>query len=80
MIMNKKQTPKKELPHKNGTVYEKYIPVELKPYEGRPGANDHLKYGSLVNGVKIPYRRPGLFCVGVAPTASLAGSARRFPI
>jgi hypothetical protein len=61
-------------------VYEKYIPVELKPYEGRPGANDHLKYGSLVNGVKIPYRRPGLFCVGVAPTASLAGSARRFPI
>lgn len=41
--MNKKQTPEKELPHKNGTMYEKYNPVELKPYEGRPGANDHLK-------------------------------------
>jgi len=31
-----------------------YVPLELKPFTGRPGAMDAFKLPSLYNGVAVP--------------------------
>jgi len=41
-----------------------YDGAELRPYEGRPDANQHMQYGSMVGGKWQPYKPPGLVCTG----------------
>ena len=55
-----------------------YDGAELKPYEGRPDANDHKNFGSVVGGVWQPYKPPGLMCVGIAGPVPITGSQVRF--
>lgn len=40
------------------TKYQKYVPNELKPFDGRPGAMDAFKLPSLMNGVATPRVAP----------------------
>jgi hypothetical protein len=42
-----------------------YIGAELRPFAGRPGAMDAFNLPSLVNGERVPARRPTAQCVGV---------------
>lgn len=56
-----------------------YVPLELRPFEGRPNCNDHEDYGTVINGVWHPYKKPGLHLVGAAgPVVLAAGGGRRF--
>lgn len=55
-----------------------YQGQELRPYEGRPGANDHMKCGTVVNGVHKPYAKPGSMCVGSALVETQGSGQRRF--
>jgi hypothetical protein len=41
-----------------------YTCPELRPFDGRPGANDHMQHGSLRNGVAVPYAPPAPQCTG----------------
>lgn len=43
---------------------ETYSGAELQPFDGRPGCNDHMKFGSLRNGVAVPYAPPAPQCTG----------------
>lgn len=54
-----------ELPINNSTVSGDYIPVELRPFDGRPGAMDAFSLPSVVNGKPVPARRATAQCVGV---------------
>lgn len=47
----------KPLPKKQG--YERYQGIELRPYTGRPDANDHMRHGSMVSGVNVGYKPAG---------------------
>lgn len=58
----------------------RYDGAELKPYEGRPGANDHMKCGTVVNGVHKPYTPPGLMCVGAAGPVPVSGGNRKLAL
>ena len=42
--------------------YEVYVPS--KPFV-RPGSEDALKFPSLVNGERFPYKPPSQGCVGI---------------
>lgn len=54
-----------------------YDGAELRPYEGRPGANDHQQFGSVVNGKQVPYTPPRPVCVGAAgPMNMVHGQVR----
>jgi hypothetical protein len=53
-----------------------YKGEELKPYTGRPDANDHQQCGTIVNGVWKPYTPPGLMCVGISSPVAQQGAAR----
>ena len=56
-----------------------YDGAELRPYSGRPDANDHMNCGTVVGGVWKPYTPPGLHLVGAAgPVVLSAGGGRRF--
>lgn len=50
-------------PYRNGMMTSRYAGKELDPYDGRKGANDFKKYGSMVGGVIRPYAAPGSMCV-----------------
>ena len=65
-----------QIPHKSGTVNGHYMGAELRPYEGRPEANDHMACGSMVGGVWRPYTPPGLMCVGAAGPVAVGGAQR----
>ena len=67
-----------EYPVRTGTAGGTYNGAELKPYTGRPDANDHMACGSMVGGALRPYTPPGLMCVGAAgPVATGGGGTRR---
>lgn len=54
-----------------------YDGSELRQYEGRPGANDHMQHGSVVNGKPVPYTPPRPVCVGAAgPMSMVHGQVR----
>lgn len=55
-----------------------YNGAELKPYTGRPGANDHMQFGSVVNGKTVPYSAPRPVCVGAAGPILSSHSQVRF--
>lgn len=56
-----------------------YDGAELKPYTGRPDANDHMNCGTVVNGTWKPYTPPGLHLVGATgPVVLASGGGRRF--
>lgn len=49
---------------KNSTTSGPYDPVELRPFDGRPGAMDAFLLPSVVNGKHVPARRITAQCVG----------------
>jgi DNA-binding transcriptional ArsR family regulator len=67
-------------PVKNGTSSGFYDGAELRPYDGRPGANDHMQFGSVTNGKWTPYKPPGLMCVGAAGPVPVSIGTRRFAV
>lgn len=62
----------------NGTKRDVYTGCELKPYTGRPDANDHMNFGSVVNGIEVPYTPPRPVCVGVAGPVPLSTGQVRY--
>ena len=66
-----------DVPHRNSTTRDVYDGAELRPFDSRPGANDHMQHGSVSGGQWNPYTPPGLMCVGVPAQADAASSARR---
>jgi hypothetical protein len=66
------------MPGERFTTRETYTAPELKPYTGRPGANDHMQCGSVSGGVWQPYKPPGLMCVGAAGPVQIGGGQVRF--
>lgn len=52
-----------------------YDGAELRPYEGRTDANDHMQHGSVVGGKWTPYTLPGLMCVGAAGPVAIGSSS-----
>lgn len=43
----------------------RYVPSTFRPSDARPGADDASLIPSMVNGVRIPHKRPVAQCVGV---------------
>lgn len=43
----------------------RYVPSTFRPSDARPGADDASLIPSMVNGVRIPNKRPVAQCVGV---------------
>lgn len=43
----------------------RYVPSTFRPSDARPGAEDASLIPSMVNGVRIPHKRPVAQCVGV---------------
>jgi hypothetical protein len=48
-----------KVPPKQNPITGTYIGHELRPYNGRKDANDHMRYGSIVNGVNVGYKPAG---------------------
>ncbi len=46
---------------------------ELAPFEGRPGSMDAFDLPSVVNGERIPHRRPAAQCVGALKDSVSSG-------
>jgi len=42
----------------------RYVPSTFRPSDARPGADDASLIPSMVNGVRIPHKRPVAQCVG----------------
>lgn len=43
----------------------RYVPSTFRPSDARPGADDASLIPSMVNGVRVPHKRPVAQCVGV---------------
>lgn len=50
-----------------------YTGAELAPFDGRPGSMDAFDLPSVVNGERIPHRRPAAQCVGALKDSVSSG-------
>lgn len=72
------QRPERATPLRNSTSGAPYVPHELRPFEGRPGAMDAFSLPSLVNGKQVAACASASMC-GHAKQWAMHTSGRKTP-